>query len=552
MKKLFIYILFLTLPVAVSAQPSNLSKVAQCVFQISSYNANGDIIATSNGFFVNDNGDAVGNWQPFKGAYRAVAEDKSGRTYTIETIYGVNELYDVCKFHVNIKSSTVPIASKQLTKGMKVWVVNRNSATKTATIQSVESFFEHYNYYVLDASIPSEFNACPVVNQSGQVIGIAHASANGKTGSVTDINFGNSFQVTDALLANDPTMRSTNIRLAYPKDKQQALAVLLLASQRCDSLTRIAYIKDFIDKFPNEIEGYSSLAEEELKAQHFSTADNLIQRALTQVKHKDEAHAALAKLIYQKYAWFPDASYPSWTIDKGIQEAREAYIINALLPYKHQEAQLTFAKGDYQEAYNQFLQLTKTNLRSGELYYEAALCKRALQAPATDYIVLLDSAVQVESASSGAYLPPYLLARAQALANAENYRQAVADYNMYDSIMGGRPLYSDFYYQRSQCEMKIHQYQQALNDINRAILVNRSNYLLWAEKASLHLRFKQYDEALRSSDTCLLMDDKNTDAIIIKGIALCQLKRKKEGLAELEKARQLGDERAEQYIKKIK
>jgi tetratricopeptide (TPR) repeat protein len=44
----------------------------------------------------------------------------------------------------------------------------------------------------------------------------------------------------------------------------------------------------------------------------------------------------------------------------------------------------------------------------------------------------------------------------------------------------------------------------------------------------------------------------NTDAYIIKGLALVQLKRKNEAMECFNKAKELGDDRAEGYIKKYK
>ncbi len=552
MKRIIIYFLLILSAVATYAQPAAVQNVRKSVFQLKSYNAKGDIIATANGFFINDNGDAVSLWTPFNGAHRATIEDADGNTHPVETIYGANELYDVCKFHVNMKSRQPVLASKPASNGTKAWIVGKGSTARNCGIKSTESFFGKYCYYLLDCSIDQMLDGCPVVNQNGQVLGVAKSGVNHGSATAIDINFATSFQMENAILANDATLRSTNIRIAYPDDKEQALAVLLLAGQRSDSITRIAYIKDFIGKFPSEIEGYSTLAEEELKSQNFQRADDIIKQAFAKVKNKDEVHAALSKLIYQKHAYFPNQPFAEWTLDKALEEAHAAYRIQPLLPYRHQEAQLLFAKGNYQTAYDKFMELTKTEIRSGELFYEASQCKQALQAPSTEYIALLDSAIQVEGTTSGTYLPPYLLARADAWNQSGDYRKAVADYNLYDSIMGGRPLISDFYLVRSQCEMQIHQYQQALNDINRAIIVDRANYLLWAQKASLHLRFKQYEEAIRSADACLLIEEQNLDALLIKGIALCQTKRKKEGLPLLERVRQLGDSRADEYIKKFK
>ena len=55
---------------------------------------------------------------------------------------------------------------------------------------------------------------------------------------------------------------------------------------------------------------------------------------------------------------------------------------------------------------------------------------------------------------------------------------------------------------------------------------------------------------MRSADLCLDMSPDNTDALVIKGLALINLKKKAEGMAVLEKAKQLGDSRAEEYMQK--
>ena len=60
------------------------------------------------------------------------------------------------------------------------------------------------------------------------------------------------------------------------------------------------------------------------------------------------------------------------------------------------------------------------------------------------------------------------------------------------------------------------------------------------------------EEAVKTSDLCLQLTPDNTDAYIIKGLALVQLKRKNEAMECFNKAKELGDDRAEGYIKKYK
>ena len=107
-----------------------------------------------------------------------------------------------------------------------------------------------------------------------------------------------------------------------------------------------------------------------------------MEECIKKAAKKDEAYSAYADIIYQKAVYKGDSIYSAWNIDKAIEMIRKAYSINALPAYKHQEAQYSYFKGDYQQALSMFLDLTKTNINSGELYYEAAQSKAQLNAPA--------------------------------------------------------------------------------------------------------------------------------------------------------------------------
>ncbi len=80
-----------------------------------------------------------------------------------------------------------------------------------------------------------------------------------------------------------------------------------------------------------------------------------------------------------------------------------------------------------------FIALTKTSVKNPEIFLEAAQAKIQLKAPATEIKVLLDSAVN-EAKNSGTMAGPYYLARGDFQAEQGEYRSAIADYNMYDSI----------------------------------------------------------------------------------------------------------------------
>jgi len=144
---------------------------------------------------------------------------------------------------------------------------------------------------------------------------------------------------------------------------------------------------------------------------------------------------------------------------------------------------------------------------------------------------------------------PYLFARAQTLFSAGQYRKAVFDYNEYEKLIA-TGLNDRFYYIRFQAEVNGNLFQQALNDINKAIEINPNNTIYYAEKASLEVRVNLYDDAINTAKECIKVDPNNSDGYLFLGLALCLKGEKVEGTKNLEKAKELGDNQAQGLIEK--
>ena len=197
------------------------------------------------------------------------------------------------------------------------------------------------------------------------------------------------------------------------------------------------------------------------------------------------------------------------------------------------------------------MNLTKSELKREELFLEAAQCKMQLNAPDTEVLALLDSAVSVCPKPLTSISAPYVLARGQVYDKMAEYRKALADYNVYDTLMLGNAN-EQFYYLRFKCEVNLKQYKQALNDIAHAAYLNPREPLYLAEMGSLQLRLNQLDDAIKSSDLCISVAPNFPDAYLIKGLALIHKNEKESGLEVLQKAKELGDNRAQELIDKYK
>lgn len=537
------------------AQPAAVKNVAKSIFQLTAYDANGNRTSTTQGVFVSSDGKAVCTWSALKDASRAVVTDANGKSYDVSHILGANEIYDLCQISVNVqKASPVSFAPVAATKGGKVWLVELADRKTTATqyeVDKVEKFMDKYAFYVFGYNDHNGVKGGLFVNGNGQAFGVLQQSERSLYANAVDVAFGASLKAATLDVGNS-LYANTAIRLALPDEKKDAQLMLMLASERSDTTKYLGYMDDFIAKFPHEVDGYSTRALYKVGKGDFKSADADMQQALKQATDKAEAHSEYARVMYQKLVYSNDTLFTTWTLDKALDEAQKAYSIKPLPAYSHRVAQIKFSKGDYQGAYDMFAALAKTNLRGCEVFFEAAQCKTQLGAPKTEIVALLDSAVAVCPRPLNNVAAPYILARGQMYDQMGDFRKAMVDYNVYDTLMYGNAN-AEFYFTRYKCEVNLKQYQQALNDIAHAAYVGgNATPLYLAELASLQLRVGLNEDAVKSADLCLQLTPDNTDAYIVKGIAMIMEKKKKEGFECLEKAKELGDDRAEGYMEKYK
>ncbi len=536
-----------------TAQPSAVKNAAKSVFTLTTFKADGSLLASSHGIFVDANGTAISDWKSFDGASRAVVVDAAGKSHDVVSFYGVNEIYNVAKFKVTGKTTGATIAQTGSPEGATIYLVGYSVKKPEITetkIDKVETFMDKYHYYVIKSIMPDNTEGCPLVNSSGQVIGFLQHSMYTTDNHSTDAQYITEMQPS-GLTGSEAVFRLTSIPVELPADEGQARLALMLAGQTTDSLKYARTVDLFIEKFPALTDGYTARAQKYMDANDFAAASKDMETSIKMATDKDEAHYQYARLIYQKEVYKSKLPYDDWNLDKAMDEAQKAYDIKPLALYEHLKAQIFYTKGEYEKAYDMFMALTKTDIRNPELFYEAAQCKRMLKAPLQESTVLLDSAINIIPKPYGTDAAPYFIARAAQLEEAGEYRKAVFDYNQYDTLMLGRNS-AAFYYQREQCETKGHLYQQALDDIARAVQLAPQESLYWAEFGSLLLRVNKKEEALVAAQRSVALEPDFADAYLVKGLAEIQLGKKKEGLESLNKAKELGNEQAPALIEKYK
>jgi putative tetratricopeptide repeat family protein len=533
------------------AQPAAVKKAADAAFTLTTFKADGSILATSNGVCISTDGIAVSPWKPFIGADKAVIVDSKGQKHDVECLLGANEIYDIAKFQVSGKTAAAPLATT-VSAGDEVWLtpILKSGNAEKANVTSVEKFMDKYNYAILSSSATDKMNGVPVFDKKGQVIGLYNKS--GDSQSSTDANYAKDF-VLKGLSQNDVTLRQSDIRIGLPNTLEEAVVALMLSSEKPANIHE-AIVNEFITKFPQSNDGYYALANIQIAKGEVANADKTMQTAIGKVTAKDEAHYNFARLIYRN-AFIPEfeekAKAIGWTLDKALDEVQKAQSAKANDAYRHLQAQITYAKGDYTKAYTDFEALTKTKFNNPELYLEMAQSRQHLGGTDQEILDLLNKSIELCDTPYVSTSAPYFYTRGQQLEKMGEYRKAVQDYYTYEYFNQGR-LGAAFYYMREQCEVKGRMWQQALQDILVASRLDPKEALYPTEAGSLLLRLNKLDAAMSAAQQAIQLDAAQPDAYLILGIAQCESKQKESGIKNIQKAKELGNTQADTFLQKYK
>lgn len=554
MKKIITILFAACVCCMVNAQPDKwVKKASKAVFTLKTFNADGSLIGSGNGFFITADGVAVSSYTPFRGAAKAVVIDAMGKEYEVKSIIGANDVYDIAKFRVDATKCQTLRTAPAAVENTSLWLLPYNAknaySCTAAKVKSVQKVQNDYDYYTLEATAPENTVGCPYLNANGEVVGIQQQSSSddNTTQYAVGAAFATGLKMT-GLSLNDPALKATSIKKDLPDELDQAILTLYLASTLGDAQSFVGLVDDFIAKFPQAPDGYSYKAQIMAAQDNYPEADKYMKLAIDNATDKAEARYNYAKMMYQNLIYFYDSASHAWSYEQALEQAEQAVALDPQLPYLTQKAQLLFACKRYADSYAAFQDVIGKGGRTAECFYGAARCKEQLN-DTTACLALLDSAVATFSKPYLKEAAPYIYARAQALAESGKYRLAVNDYNEYENLMISQ-VNSEFYYIRSQVEVKARLFQQALNDLDKAIDKSPDILLYRSEKASLQIRVHLLDQAIETASECIRLFPDSSDGYLFLGLAQCLNNNKVQGVGNLLKAKDLGDAQADVLIEK--
>ena len=541
--------------------PKWVEKAKHAVFSVVTYDKNDQILNTGNGFFVTEDGVALSDYTLFKGAQRAVIIDNEGRQMPVLNIMGADDMYDVVKFRVGIekKVTALPIATRQPAAGTLVYLLpystQKGRTCTTGHLKSADKVEGNYLYYTLELPLKDKMISCPLTDAEGAVFGLAQKSSGQDTATIcyaVDARYAMDQKIS-ALSYNDETLTNIGIKKALPDTEEQALIFLYMASTQLTPEKYMEVLNDYIEQYPNSTDGYIRRATQLLStSQDEATLKQVaadMDQALKVTSQEEAVRFDRAKLIYNYMLTNPATPHEDWSFDKALEEIQQAIDLQALPVYVQLKGDILFAKQDYPGALAAYEQVNHSDMASPTSYFSAAQTKEMMKAPATEVLALMDSCIALCPQPYTNTTGPYLLARAQALLNANQARKAMLDYDAYYKAMNGN-VNAAFYYYREQAAMQARQYQRALDDLAKAIELAPDELLYRAELAVVNIRVGRSEEAIRILQEALKIEPEYAEAYRLMGQAYIQLKKKDEACESFAKAKELGDPNVDALIEK--
>ena len=537
-------------------------KAKKAVFSVVTYDKENKILSTGNGFYIDEKGTAVSDFTLFKGAQRAVVVTADGKELPVNEILGANDMYDVIKFRtaVNKKSVSLVPASQAVQKGENVYLLpystQKETSGRTGTVSNVDSIANNSFYYTLSMKTGAKTVSCPLMNTAGEVIGLIQKNAEDESEQsfALGIDFAKSLSIS-ALSGNDMTLSTIGIKKGLPDNESEALVTLYMLASSNDPQKYFEALNDFINQFPNSSEGYLRRATyymDTKKEENVKPAEKDLEKMFEVATKKEEAHHSLGRLLYNYNMSLGDKQpLSNWTMDRAAEEVNKALEISKEGLYYQTLGDIYFAQNKYAEAATAYEAVCNSSMSSAASFYSVAKAKEMMEgSDKKELVALLDSAVAKYQPPYGNDAAPFLYERARYKAEANDFRGAVVDYNaFYDATLG--QVSAEFYIIREQVEMQCRMYQQAINDINKAVELEPGNAEYWNEKGGIHLRLNQMDEAIKALNKTISLDPKNAGAYRMLGYCQVQQKNKIEGIKNLKKAQELGDTVATQLLEKF-
>ena len=565
-KSLLLTFTLLCIVCAACAQPKFVAKAKKGIFSLTTYDKQGALLQKGIGFYVGENGEALADFRLFKGASKAVVVTADGKQAVVDCVLGADDAYSQVHFHIPVKGKApYPIATSDQPLKSALYVLRPSDGvavqSEQVTVEDTSLIQGKYVYYGLDRQLDASLIGSPVFNASGALVGILHSILGNKS-YVLDVRFCETLKMV-AIPTNSASVALNNIFIpkALPTTAEEALVYLYIKSRSAENEEYMDMVNRFVASFPKNAEGYLRRATPLIDLTRFDEAAQDMAQYLSLVEDKAAGHYNVASLIFDKLRLQPEPAYEQWTIETAIGYVEKALQLNAAKPASDQQkdeyvkcqtlkAQMLMEKKDYDAAINLYEDLLQGGGSAAPAYlYAISMAREERGDSLAELVAPLDSALALMGNPLPREAANYVIRRGQLYANAGKYREAVLDYTQYAYLLEGK-VSAVFYYERSQIEVNARMFQQAIDDINKAIEMAPRTPLYHVERAAITIRVGMLDECIESCQQAIRLNSDIIDAYRILGYAQLQKGERENARQNIQRAIDMGDSAAQKLMEK--
>src|SRR5260221_1350566 len=165
-----------TAPVQATDIPALVQRAKPAVVEILTFDQQNDLLKTGTGFFISPDGLILTNFHVISGASSIMAKTPTGAVYFLKSVLSASKTYDVAE--LQFFATDVPYlslgSSSGAVEGQRVLVIgNPEGLEGTVSDGIISAFRDNRSMIQITAPISLGSSGSPVLDESGQVLGIA-------------------------------------------------------------------------------------------------------------------------------------------------------------------------------------------------------------------------------------------------------------------------------------------------------------------------------------------------------------------------------------------
>jgi tetratricopeptide (TPR) repeat protein len=554
-KNIFLFsLLFLCTASFFFSQANEAQKILENsragVVSLTAYGNNKQIVGQGSGFVL-ENGVIATDYLMISQAVAVDGKNCQGKNVKIEAILGIDKNSFLALLKTKGKEPALTLGnSDDLKKDNKVFAIGTNEAGEITVSEGTVTNILDYapGRRIIDSSIsvPENFRGGPVLNSSGQVLGITIV-----------LERGLKFIIPANLLKILPKKAEVKFKDMQHEDYLSTLEGSLLAAKISSLLDETGKAQKYLEKVikdaPANIEAQSLLASVFVRQRNYEAAISAYNKVIELDANRDDAYYGLG-LVYFNMRRFKEATPP---FEKAVQinpEYKEAYFYIA----SSYEESKDFAKAA--ESYEKYVHLKPE--KQGTAYWHLGLCRFELgqfDAAAAAFQEALKENPQdtfINDRLAQAYQKSGQYEKAEQVYT--NLAQLKPEYKlnyyrtilvMYDSagmrdkaieiakkIVEMNPKDSDSLFNLGNMYYKQKRYNEAAEAFTKAIQIRPNFEYAYLSLGNCYLELKQWSKCVETYSKYVEIAPDNADAWYLIGASYIQLKKYESSLEPLLKA----------------